>query len=69
VYRNDPVPTVPPKNWGFNHQGTEIHFYDCTGYLAYPKYTDDSPIMRPGSANDHGGYFCLVSTDNAEIIQ
>jgi len=68
VYVNDPVPTVPPQNWGFSHQGTEIHFYDCYNYLAYPKFTDDSPIMRPGTADDHGGYFCLESSSNGNNV-
>ena len=64
VYKNDPVPTVPPHTLGFRHVGTEIHFYDCQGaYLAYPQFTEDTPNTNLFAADDHEGYFCL--TQNA----
>jgi len=70
VYRNDPVPTVPyEKVLSFYHAGTEIHFYDCVNsYIAYPLYSDDTPMTHPGTMDDHGGYFCLQITDDSEII-
>lgn len=66
VYRNDPVPTVPYEEiLTFFHTGTEVHFYDCVdAYVAYPFETDDSPMTKFDSFDDHGGYFCVQLTDS-----
>lgn len=45
VYMNDPFPTLPYHDvLGFDHAGSEVHFYDCTNYFAYPKNSDDFPM-------------------------
>lgn len=36
VYRDDPIPTLPGNFLGYSHTGTEVHFYDCSNYIAYP---------------------------------
>lgn len=59
VYCNDPIPTVPGYDMGFRHVGTEVHFYTCNQYLAYPTYADDEPLTNPLDLIDHGGYECL----------
>jgi len=68
VYRNDPVPTVPGHFLGFDHAGTEIHFYDCKNYLAYGFNKDDYPMMDLLAVDDHSSYRCLVSNDIEEEL-
>ncbi len=53
VYRNDPVPTLPGNFLGFDHTGTEVHYYDCSNYIAYPFKLDDTPVTNVGAVDDH----------------
>jgi predicted lipase len=58
VYRNDPVPTVPGHFLGFDHTGTEVHYYDCKNYIAYPYTKDDYPLTDLLALDDHSSYRC-----------
>lgn len=53
VYRNDPVTTLPGSFLGYDHTGTEIHFYDCSNYIAYPYNQDDTPTTNLAAVDDH----------------
>jgi len=66
VYKNDPVPTVPYHDlMNYDHAGTEVHFYDCSNYIAYPYDEDDYPLTNLLAIDDHGGYRCLVNGNSA----
>jgi len=67
VYRNDPVPTVPYHSlMGYDHAGTEIHYYDCKNYLAYGYNLDDYPLSDLTAFADHSSYRCLVKSTSTE---
>ena len=60
---NDPFPTLPfTEVLGYEHAGSEVHFYDCKNYFAYPKETDDFALFETGKEDDHYAYPCLEST-------
>jgi len=66
---NDPVPTLPGHFMGYDHVGTEVHFYDCKNYLVYPKFTDDYPYTDVLAIDDHSDYRCLTLSTTAEFIE
>jgi hypothetical protein len=70
VYLDDPVPNVPTISLTFYHVGTEIHFYDCNQYLAYPKLGDQGESVYLLSIGDHSKYECIYpqSGDTTSII-
>jgi hypothetical protein len=43
----------------YDHAGTEIHFYDCSDYIAYPYDEDDYPLSDLLAFDDHSQYRCL----------
>lgn len=50
---NDPVPALPENFFDYEHCGTKVHFYECTGYLGYEPYYDDYPIADLLAVDDH----------------
>jgi hypothetical protein len=70
VYLDDPVPNVPTITLNFYHVGTEIHFYDCNQYLAYPNLDDQGESVYLLSVGDHSKYECIYpqSGDTTSII-
>jgi len=63
VFKNDPVPTVPGHFLGFDHAGTEVHFTDCSNYIAYPYNKDDYPVTNLLAVDDHSDYRCLTASN------
>jgi predicted lipase len=61
VYLEDPVPNLPPISFQFYHGGTEVHFYDCKQYLAYPKFGDEAEVIDLLHVLDHTSYECLIT--------
>jgi len=66
VFMDDPVPTVPYHWMGFEHVGTEIHFLECSNYIAYEKFHDSYPSMYILSVGDHSEYLCI---DNDSLTE
>jgi hypothetical protein len=63
VYMNDPFPPLPFNDvLDYFHAGTEVHFYECKNYFAYPTDSDDFPMFETGKEDDHYAYPCLEST-------
>jgi hypothetical protein len=58
VYLDDPVPNLPPIAFKYYHGGTEIHFYSCNDYLAYPKFSDEAEMIDLLAVGDHSKYNC-----------
>jgi len=72
VFINDPVPTAPYHWMGFEHVGTEIHFLECSNYVAYEKFHDAYPFMDILAVNDHLSYDCIANyrlLENLEVTQ
>jgi predicted lipase len=62
VYRNDPFPATPfTAVLDYVHAGTEIHYYDCKNYLAYPINKDELYIPDMSAEPDHYLYPCIVT--------
>jgi len=70
-YLNDPVPNLPPITFGYHHGGTEIHFYNCNSYLAFPKFGDEAEMIDLLAVGDHSKYDCtyLGMEDSRYILQ
>lgn len=60
VFNNDPVPSYPFDN--YYQEGAEIHFYNCTSWIAYPLGVDDviGAIFGVSEYKDHDYYHCLA---------
>jgi len=66
---NDPAPTVPYHAvLNFEHAGTEVHFYDCSNYIAYPYNEDDYPFTEIKEGADHSKYRCLTENPTEEVM-
>jgi hypothetical protein len=56
TYAEDPVTALPPRLFGYEHSGTEVHFYDNIKYFVLPKFWDRSQNLKGLNLDDHSGY-------------
>ena len=61
--RKDPVPALPPREFGFLHPGGEKHIQEDDSWVACPGQDNNDtrcsagvvPVFLVGDPNDHSG--------------